>query len=88
MKKKKEKEQQQLQHVTNKQTTSGGVDNCEIGPPQDVHSNRNQGWIQKIQKGVGELGNYKGTIYFTENSLKIIQNFIHEGVVAVSSTST
>ena len=35
-----------------------------------------QGQIQKIQKGVARtLASYIETIYFTENSLKIVQNF-------------
>ena len=35
----------------------------------------------------GTLGNYIDTIYFTENPLKIIQNFTTKGVAAVHSAN-
>ena len=37
------------------------------------------GGSRKIRKGKGVLASYRGTIYFTENSLKIIQNFTERG---------
>ena len=39
-----------------------------------------RGRSRKVRKGKGALASYRGTIYFTENSLKITQNFtVKEG---------
>ena len=47
-----------------------------------------QGRIHEVQNGVAEtLASYLDTIYLTENSLKIMRNFIGKGVVAVPSAN-
>ena len=45
-----------------------------------------QGQIQNIQKGVaGTLASYTDTFYFSENSIRIIQNFKENGVARAPS---
>ena len=45
-----------------------------------------QWWIQKIKKGVaGTLASYVDTFYFSENSIRIIQNFKQKGVAVAPS---
>ena len=44
-----------------------------------------RGWIQKFQKKVaGTLASYLDSFDFSENSIKIIQNFKEKGVALVT----
>ena len=52
-----------------------------------IFSSYTGGNPENLEREDGTLGNYIDTIYFTENPLKIIQNFMAKGVATVHSAS-
>ena len=52
-----------------------------------IFSSYTGGNPENSEREDGTLGNYIDTIYFTDNPLKIIQNFTAKGVAAVHSAN-
>ena len=58
-----------------------------LNHPGQIFSSYTGGNPENSEREDGKLGSYTDTIYFTENPLKIIQNFAPKGVAAVHSAN-